>query len=458
MRLLQQLTDVFSKQDATASSPSVELIGAGQLSSVFAVTDLAAAAVGSAAVATARLIAARWDQSPRVLIDRRLTSMWFATSIRPEGWTIAPVRDLLSGDYRTVDGWIRIHANAPPHRAAALAVLGVRPRKEAVIESVADWNADALETAIIEAGGCAATMRSLTEWATHPQGKSVADEPLFHVRMTDACAKVEWPGQRARPLRGIRVLDLTRVIAAPVATRFLAGLGADVLRIDPPRWEEPGVVPDVTLGKRCARLDLQESPGGARFCRLLSQADIFVHGLRPGALARLGFDAEVRRKIRPGLVDVSLDAYGWSGPWAKRRGFDSLVQMSCGIAEAGMRQMSRDEPAPLPVQALDHATGYLMAAAAIHGLIDRLTRRCGSEWRTSLAATAAVLVGYPTDPSAKTLSPEQASDFIEKLELTTWGPACRLKPPVSIEGVPIFWERPAGELGVAEAEFSDLFS
>ena len=458
MRLLQQLTDAFSKQDAIASSPSVELVGAGQLSSVFAVTDLAAAAVGSAAVATADLIAARWYQSPRVLIDRRLASLWFRTSIRPQGWTIPPMRDPLSGDYRTLDGWIRIHTNAPWHRAAALAVLGVAPKKEAVIESVAGWSADDLEAAIIKVGGCAATMRSLREWANHPQGKSVADEPLFHVRMTDACAEGDWPGQRARPLRGIRVLDLTRVIAAPVATRFLAGLGADVLRIDPPWWDEPGVVPDMTLGKRCARLDLQEPAGRARFCRLLSQADIFVHGLRPGALSELGFDARRRREIRPGIVDVSLDAYGWSGPWAKRRGFDSLVQMSCGIAEAGMRQMNRDRPMPLPVQALDHATGYLMAAAAIHGLINRLTKRCGSEWRTSLAATAAVLVGYPTDPSAETLAPEQASDFIETLERTTWGPASRLKPPVSIEGVPILWERPAGHLGVAEVEFSDLFS
>ena len=271
---------------------------------------------------------------------------------------------------------------------------------------------------------------------------------------------LKWTGlvRGPRPLRGIRVLDLTRVIAAPVATRFLAGLGASVLRIDPPWWDEPGVVPDMTLGKRCARLDLQKSAGRARFCRLLSQADIFVHGLRPGALSRLGVDAELRRKIRPGLVDVSLNTYGWSGPWVNRRGFDSLVQMSSGIAEAGMRQLNRDRPAPLPVQALDHATGYLMAAAAIHGLINRLTRRSGSEWRTSLAATAAVLVGYPADRSAETLAPEQISDFIEKLELTTWGPARRLKPPVSIEDVPILWERPATHLGIADAEFSDLFS
>jgi hypothetical protein len=96
-----------------------------------------------------------------------------------------------------------------------------------------------------------------------------------------------------------------------------------------------------------------------------------------------------------------------------------------------------------------------MAAAAIHGLINRLTRCCGSAWRTSLASTAAVLVGYPTDPSAETLAPEQTSDFIQTLELTNWGPARRLKPPVSIEGVPIRWERPAGPLGVADAEFSD---
>jgi crotonobetainyl-CoA:carnitine CoA-transferase CaiB-like acyl-CoA transferase len=169
------------------------------------------------------------------------------------------------------------------------------------------------------------------------------------------------------------VLDLTRVLAGPVATRFLAGYGADVLRIDPPGWNEPGVIPEVTLGKRCARLDLTQAADRATFETLLAEADVLVHGYRPAALERLGYSEAYRRQRNPSLIDVALDAYGWTGPLAGRRGFDSLVQMSCGIADHGMRRQGAGKPVPLPVQALDHATGYLIAAAVVRALIARLS-------------------------------------------------------------------------------------
>ena len=146
-----------------------------------------------------------------------------------------------------------------------------------------------------------------------------------------------------------------------------------MLRIDPPDWEEPGDVPEVTLGKRCAGLDLKTANGRAQLKALLQDADILLHGYRPGALDNLGLGRGVRASLNPTLIDVSLSAYGHSGPWAKRRGFDSLVQMSCGIADWGMHQAKSAVPSPLPVQALDHATGYLMAAAAIRGLRERDT-------------------------------------------------------------------------------------
>lgn len=155
----------------------------------------------------------------------------------------------------------------------------------------------------------------------------------------------DWQPTASRPLAGIKVLDLTRVLAGPVATRFLAGLGARVLRIDPPDWDEPGVVPEVTLGKNCARLDLRQTADRARFEALLSDCDMIVHGYRPGALDRLGYGFDLRRALRPGLIDISLCAYGWSGPWAARRGFDSLVQMSCGIADRGRVWRQTDRPA-----------------------------------------------------------------------------------------------------------------
>jgi crotonobetainyl-CoA:carnitine CoA-transferase CaiB-like acyl-CoA transferase len=244
----------------------------------------------------------------------------------------------------------------------------------------------------------------------------------------------------------MRVLDLTRVLAGPVATRFLAGLGANVLRIDSPTWDEPGVVPDVTLGKRCARLDLRAEP--ERFRHLLSQAHVLVHGYRADALSNLGFGPEERRRIRPGLVDVCLNAYGWSGPWMNRRGFDSLVQMSAGIADAGMRQLRKDKPTPLPVQALDHATGYLMAAAVIRGL----STRKGFQARASLAGTAQLLLSQPRSTS-DTLTMSD-SDWSDQLELTEFGPAHRLRSPVQVGKAFLHWDRPAVSLGSSPPSFT----
>ena len=177
---------------------------------------------------------------------------------------------------------------------------------------------------------------------------------------------------------------------------------------------------------------------------------MLVHGYRPDALARLGLGVETRREARPGLIDVSLDAYGWTGPWCGRRGFDSLVQMSSGIADEGMRRFGKDRPTPLPVQALDHATGYLMAAAVVRGLTRRLTTDCGWAARTSLAKVAAFLSGAP-GLSSGPFRPKEADDFQRELEVTSWGPALRLKPPLVLEGAPIEWDLPAAALGLSTA-------
>ncbi len=424
----------------------VGFAGEGALPSAFAVTDLAAASIGAAACAVADLAGVATGGAPAVTVDRRLASFWFGFSIKPEGWQLPPAWDPIAGDYQAADGWIRLHTNAPHHRAAALAVLGVAADKPAVTAAVARWQADALEAAIVARGGCAATMRSAAAWADHPQGQAVAAEPLVWCR-THGAAPDRRTTDAARPLAGVRVLDLTRVLAGPVATRFLAGFGADVLRIDPPDWEEPSIAPDVTLGKRCARLDLRRPDGREQLLRLLRATDVIVHGYRSDALEHLGLGAAVRREACPGLVDVALDAYGWTGPWATRRGFDSLVQMSTGIAEAGMRRFAKDRPTPLPVQALDHATGYIMAAAVARGLLRRRTELVGSTMRVSLARTAAVLLdGGPAD-EAPPLAPQEAADFSPELEATAWGAAHRLRPAVTIENAPMRWQRPASDLG-----------
>jgi CoA-transferase family III len=438
-----------------SAADAVTFTGAGGLRSAFAVTDIASAAIATAALSIVELLREVKGEDPSITIDRRLSSMWFWASIRPLDWRPSPVWDPIAGDYEARDGWIRLHTNAPHHRAAAERVLGAQGDKEAVARAVAQWSKAELESAVVGAGGCAAEMRAVAEWQQHPQGHAVAAEPLVHRFTREPAAKPNWSVPSARPLKGLRVLDLTRVLAGPVASRFLAGYGAEVLRIDPPDWDEPSVVPEVTLGKRCARLDLHEPGDRATFERLLSSADVLLHGYRPDALDRLGYDAQTRRRLSPGLVDVYLDAYGWSGPWAVRRGFDSLVQMSSGIAEAGMRRAQATKPVPLPVQALDHATGYLMAAAAIRGITLRMQQGNGSEARLSLARTANLVIDQPAAREEEPLASEMESDRSPEIELTDWGKAQRILPPVQIAGVPLQWDLPARKLGSAAPQWSD---
>ena len=442
------MTDLLTSVQAALGLPRtpIPFTARGALPSAFAVTDLACASIAGAGQAISELLNQQTGHLPEVEVDRRLASFWFATSLRPVGWEIPPLWDPVAGDYATKDGWIRLHTNAPHHRAAAERVLGACSDRAAMAAKVAQWASQDLEQAVVEAKGCAAEMRSWAQWQQHRQGMAVNAEPLVQFTREQDENPETWQGSVARPLAGIKVLDLTRVLAGPIASRFLAGLGANVLRIDPPTWNEPGVVPEVTLGKRCARLDLHDPADRSVFEQLLKDADILLHGYRADALEQLGFAAERRRQLAPGLIDVCLNAYGWSGPWQNRRGFDSLVQMSSGIAEAGQRWKQADKPTPLPVQALDHATGYLMAASAIRLLTERLNTGRGGSARLSLARTAKLLIENGPGTS-EALRPEDERDQAMQVEQTPWGQAQRLQPPLTISGTPVQWALPATELG-----------
>ncbi|MBT0623760.1 CoA transferase [Pseudomonas fluorescens] len=449
------MTDLLTPIQAALDLPqsSLTFTEAGVLPSTFAVTELASASIGAAGQAVAHLIHQQTGRLPSVSVDRRLASFWFSSSIRPVGWETPPLWDPVAGDYACADGWIRLHTNAPHHRAAAERVLGKVNDRTEMAANVAKWNAAELEKAIVDVNGCAAQMRAWQAWQTHPQGLAVNAEKLVQRQTFDTPTDKPWLGSVARPLAGIKVLDLTRVLAGPVASRFLAGLGADVLRIDSPDWNEPGVVPEMTLGKRCARLDLKSPEGRHVFEALLKDADILFHGYRADALEQLGYTAAELQTLAPGLIDVSLNAYGWSGPWRNRRGFDSLVQMSSGIADAGMAWKQSDKPVPLPVQALDHATGYLMAASAIQALSERFKSGRGGSARLSLARTAKLLVEAGQVPQQPALRAEEPSDQGLVVEQTAWGQAHRLLAPVTLSGTPLQWDLPAGELGSHRAQW-----
>jgi crotonobetainyl-CoA:carnitine CoA-transferase CaiB-like acyl-CoA transferase len=412
---------------------------AGGLPSRFHVAELAAATIGVATLAAAELWAARRGDALRaVTIDRRLASAAFRCErlLQPVGWTLPPSWDAIAGDYPTADGWIRLHTNYTYHRDAVTRVLDVPADRERVAAAVGSRTATELETAVVEAGGCAAALRTIDAWRTHPQGAALAAEALCERSAQRVSLRL--PADASAPLSGVRVLDLTRVIAGPIATRYLAAFGADVLRVDPPGFGEvEALLPETTRGKRCAALDLRVASDRSTWESLIATADVLVHGYRPGAMEALGYTAERLRELNPSLVIVRYDAYGWSGPWAGRRGFDSLVQMSTGIAHPG----HDGTPTPLPAQALDHGTGYLIAAAACRGL----SEGCASA-RLSLARTARLLIelGTDGDPGAPPLG--TPDDLLETSE-TAWGSVRQVRCPGLIEGHEVRWREPAGALG-----------
>ena len=436
------MANPYWNEIATALDMSTEPVsetGHGDLPSVFGVSDFACATVGAAGAALAAL---RGHTAQSVLVNRRLASLWFDMTLQPKGWDMPSIWDPIAGVYATNDGFIRLHTNAPHHRDAALKVLDCAGTREAVAARVADWNAEALETAIVGNKGCAAALRSRSEWMDHPQGIAVRAEPLIRWHPARDGEPVK-PTQTRAPLDGLRVLDLTRVLAGPVASRFLAGFGANVLRIDPPHWNEPAAEAEVNLGKTCAGLDLRDSGDRDQFETLLKQADLLLHGYRPGALEGLGYGPEARHKLNPGLIDVSLSAYGRTGPWGGRRGFDSLVQMSCGIASEGQRISGADAPLPMPVQALDHGTGYLIAATALRALAKRTEGQILSA-ELSLARTAETVMA-----ADGRLTPEYPvrlgeADLSQEIEQTGWGPARRVTPPLAVDGELPDWPIPSG--------------
>ena len=290
----------------------------------------------------------------------------------------------LSRFWRTADGWLRLHGNYPHHRDAALSVLG-----KDVERAAARWRAEDLETAVVAAGGAAAAVRTAEQWREHPQGIAVAAVPLLSLRRS-----ADGPVRRPE-LRGLRVLDLTRVIAGPVATRTLASYGADVLRIDGPRFpDDPDGMLDTGSGKRHVTVDLDTLDGRRIVEELLADADVVVQGYRPGALDAFGLDPGALAERHPHLVVVRLSAWGVDGPWSTRRGFDSLVQAASGIA---VRCGSAEAPGALPAQALDHGTGHLAAAVALSALARQREEGGGWHGELSLARTAHWLLDAPAD-------------------------------------------------------------
>jgi hypothetical protein len=451
--LAQNLWQLLGGPAAAAEQLSFQGPGIG-LPSVYELGTFASASVGLSLLAIAELDALRNARPLRsVCLQHGQAGVLFRSEreLRPIGWQLPPIWDPIAGDYATADGFVRLHTNYPHHREAVVRALGVEPTREAVAAAVASASAEAVETVVVAADGCAASLRSAAAWREHPQGRAIAAEPVFAITPRSQRPPRLSDPRPGRPLDGIRVLDLTRVIAGPICTRVLAGYGADVLRIDPPNFPEVGaVLAETTVGKRRGALDLKRAEDRLRFEALVAEAHVLVHGYRSDALERLGFGSQRLQELNPSLVIVCEDAYGFEGPWAKRRGFDSLVQMSCGICWRGREERGTctSPPVPLPVQALDHGTGYLLAAAACRALSRLLAEGVASQTRLSLARTAKLLMDLGDGADAQCAAPtaEDIAPWLESAE-TDFGPVRRLGCPVGITGITPTWQRNAGPLG-----------
>jgi crotonobetainyl-CoA:carnitine CoA-transferase CaiB-like acyl-CoA transferase len=410
------------------------------------------AAAASASLAALGVAVARLHHEPqRLSVDARTAaiSLRSATYVRVDGKPLPPVWDLLSGFYPVKDGWVSIHCNFPNHRDAALRVLGTEADRMKAEAASASWSGEALEDAIHAAGGCAGHVRTEAQWLGHPQAQAVAKQPLLEiVRIGEA---PPWkPIASARPLARVRVLDLTRVLAGPTCAKSLAEHGADVLKISAAHLPHSGLVElDTGIGKRSAYVDLRSNKGVDALRTLVANAHVFSQSYRPGALDRRGFSPEDLAGLRPGIVCASLSAWGESGPWRGRRGFDSIVQAVSGMAHASG---DGTRPRLLPVSAIDYVSGYLMAFGVCVALGRRRTQ--GGSWlvRVALARVGKWIVDRGVVPESawrgvpEDLPEEELQPLLGEINAPD-GRIRYLKPVIQLSETPAFWTRPPVPLG-----------
>jgi hypothetical protein len=419
--------------------------------SSFAVATAAQSTIAAAALAACELGHVRGMPRQSVGVDAVHAAAecvgWFSIAGRvPDLW------DPFSGLYRASDGWVRVHANFRHHRDGALRLLGLDPanaeRKDAEA-AMLQWKALDYEDASARAGLVASALRSFAQWDASPQGQAIAAQPLFTItRIGEAPVLPLPPLSAAQPsLEGVRVLDLTRILAGPVGGRALAAHGADVMLVNAPQLPNIEAIADTSRGKRSVLLDLRDTADRERMDALVQGAHVRVQGYRPGALRQLGWGPEEAAQLRPGIVYVSLSAYGAQGPWCGRRGFDSLVQTAMGfnLAEAEAAG-DASRPRPLPMQILDEATGYLIALVAAAALVRQ--QREGGSWHVqlSLAQTGHWLRQLGRVREGFGVQKPELAAFLETTP-SAWGTLCGLRHSAQLGRTPARWRRPSERPG-----------
>ena len=425
--------------------------GEPALPSSFAVGTAAQTTLAAAALAATEIGWRRNGLRQQLRVDMRHAALECCGHFTING-RVPPQWDKLAGLYPCgaggAGGWVRLHTNFAHHRDGLLRLLGLPVGTatpcDAVATGLQGWRAFDFEDTAADAGLVVAALRSFEQWDRHPQSAAVASRPLVDIEKIGEAAPLALPAlpRDARPLHGVRVLDLTRILAGPVGTRTLAGYGADVLLVNAPHLPNIEAIIDTSRGKRSALADLREATGRDGLRAVLRGAHVFVQSYRPGALAGFGFGSDEVEKIRPGIVMVSLSAYGEAGPWAGRRGFDSLVQTATGLNHAEAQAAGSSQPRALPMQILDMASGFLMAFGAQAALLRQQAE--GGSWqvRVSLARTALWLRELGRVQNGYAAPPPDFAGLMET-QPSGYGELSAVRHAAEFSHTPACWVRPS---------------
>jgi crotonobetainyl-CoA:carnitine CoA-transferase CaiB-like acyl-CoA transferase len=444
----------------TAALNNITLPARGPvLPSSFAVATATQSSLAAAALAAVQIGLRRGGPHQHVTVDAEHAALdsqaWFTVDGQ------APVMwDKVSGLYRCADGWVRIHANFAHHRDGALQLLGLPPGPQTeaaeVTQALRTWSAVDFETRAAAAGLVVTAARSFAEWDAHPQAAALAQQAVLTIeRIGDAPPRSLAPWREGdQPLNGLRVLDLTRILAGPVAGRTLAAYGADVMLVNSPHLPNIEAIADTSRGKLSAHVDLATEAGRGTLRGLAREAHVFLQGYRPGGLAARGFAPADLARLPPGIVCVSLSAYGSEGPWADRRGFDSLVQTATGFNVAEAQAFGQTQPKAMPLQILDYAAGYLLAFGAQAALLRQAEQ--GGSWhvQVSLAGVGHWLrsLGRIDVKNGKAVQAPSRDPYVEELD-SGFGRLQVLRHAAQFSVTPAGFRRPAMPPGSHEARW-----
>jgi crotonobetainyl-CoA:carnitine CoA-transferase CaiB-like acyl-CoA transferase len=423
----------------------------------FKIGDTAASVLASIGVAVSDIWDLKTGRRQNVTIDTRHAAAALRSTLymqRPGAdGTYAlvsaemnPITRPMTQPWPTKDGrWFLPHFSLAHLQARVQGVLGCEATPESVAKAVATWDALDLEAAIDEAKGCGAMVRSNAEWLDHPHGKALKAKPVVEIIKIGDSDPEPFPSGD-RPLSGIRALDLTRILAGPIAARTLAENGADVLMVAAehlPQVDEH--VMDTSHGKRSCFIDLKTSEGVAQLKELVRAADVFSQGYRPGMLENLGFGAEQLAEIRPGIISLSISCFGADGPFSHRPGWEQVGQTVTGICQEG----SPDRPKLLPAAACDYTTGYLGAYGALLALARRAKEGGSYLVRVSLCQSGMFIYRQgKTAPVEDGIGLSEAELNSIRIDTTpASGPLRHLGPVLKLSETQPHWSRPTPALG-----------